>query len=185
MSQLLIRGGIVIDGEGREPYRADILVSGGIISGIGPDLDAPGAIVLDAAGAFVTPGLYRVQGGEATLAEELFGPHVSFERAADLDDACRRAADTPFGLSASLFSADPAAWEAFYDLVPAGVVNINRSTNGASGLLPFGGVGMSGNWRPAGSLAPRNATYPVAYMRADLGARTPNAALDGQLGDNP
>jgi succinylglutamate-semialdehyde dehydrogenase len=135
-------------------------------------------------GAYVTPGLYRVRGGEATLAEELFGPHVGFERAADLDDACRRAADTPFGLSASLFSADPAAWEAFYDQVPAGVVNINRSTNGASGLLPFGGVGMSGNWRPAGSLAPRNATYPVAYMRADLGARTPNAALDGQLGDN-
>ncbi len=137
-----------------------------------------------AGGAYVTPSLYRVQGGEATLAEELFGPHVSFERAADRDDAFRRAADSPFGLSASLFSADAESWEAFYDQVPAGVVNINRSTNGASGLLPFGGVGMSGNWRPAGSLAPRNATYPVAYMRADLGARTPYAALDGLLGEN-
>ena len=41
-------------------------------------------------------------------------------------------------------------------------MNLNRSTNGASGLLPFGGVGMSGNFNPSGSAALRLATYPVA-----------------------
>ncbi len=136
-------------------------------------------------GAYVTPGLYRAQGGEATLSEELFGPHVAFEAAADEDDAFARAASNPFGLSASLFSARADALERFYDEVPAGVINFNRSTNGASGLLPFGGVGMSGNWHPAGSLAPRNATYPVAVMRAPLGERTPHAGLDRLLGDRP
>jgi len=136
-----------------------------------------------AGGAFVTPALYRVSGNEPSLREEVFGPFVAFERAAGDDDALARAADNLYGLSASLFSAREEMLEIFYDRVRVGVVNFNRSTNGASGLLPFGGVGKSGNWRPAGSGAPRLCTYPVAVMRAAHGALTPNAALDAALGD--
>jgi succinylglutamic semialdehyde dehydrogenase len=132
-------------------------------------------------GAWVTPGLYEVTGTEAFLREELFGPHVSFEVAASNDEAYARAADTPYGLSASLFSASTDALEDFYDVVRAGVINFNRSTNGASGLLPFGGIGMSGNWRPAGSCAPRLSTYPVAFMKAEFGKVTANKALEDQL----
>lgn len=132
-------------------------------------------------GAFVAPALYRVSGNEPSLGEEVFGPFVAFERAADDDDALARAADSLYGLSAALFSARPEMLETFYDRVRVGVVNFNRSTNGASGLLPFGGVGRSGNWRPAGAIAPRLCTYPVAVMRADHGACTPHAALDALL----
>ncbi len=135
-------------------------------------------------GAFVSPALYRVSGNEPSIREEVFGPFVAFERAADDDDALARAADNPYGLSAALFSARPEMLEAFYDRVRVGVVNFNRSTNGASGLLPFGGVGRSGNWRPAGAVAPRLSTYPVAVMRADYGAHTPNPALDALLEDD-
>jgi succinylglutamic semialdehyde dehydrogenase len=71
--------------------------------------------------------------------------------------------------------------EAFYDTVRAGVININRSTNGASGLLPFGGTGMSGNWAPAGSCAPRLSTYPVALMQVPHGRVTAHANLERQL----
>lgn len=133
-------------------------------------------------GAYVTPSLYAVGGGEAYLREELFGPHVDLETAADEQDAFRRAAASEYGLSASLFSMRREAFERFYDEVPAGVLNFNRSTNGASGLLPFGGVGQSGNWRAAGSLAPRLCTYPVAVMEAKYGSRTASKQLDGQLG---
>jgi len=100
------------------------------------------------------------------------------EVAADEADAIARAAANPYGLSASLFSERPSALEDFYDAVRVGVLNFNRSTNGASGLLPFGGTGMSGNWMPAGSGAPRLGTFPVAMLQAAYGARTPNAALD-------
>jgi acyl-CoA reductase-like NAD-dependent aldehyde dehydrogenase len=132
-------------------------------------------------GAYTTAGLYAVTGEEPFLREELFGPHVSFEIAAGANEAYGRAANTPYGLSAALFSQSTAALEDFYDVVRAGVINFNRSTNGASGLLPFGGTGMSGNWRPAGSCAPRLSTYPVAVMQAEYGQVTPNAALDAQL----
>lgn len=134
-------------------------------------------------GAYVSPSIYRVSGDEAFLREELFGPHLSFEVAADEDDCFTRAAANPYGLSASLFSARRGALERFYDVVRCGVINFNRSTNGASGLLPFGGAGMSGNWRPAGSAAPRLSTFPVAMLELEFGAKTPNAALDALLSD--
>lgn len=132
-------------------------------------------------GAFVTPSLYAVKGDEAYLREELFGPHVDLERADDDADALARAANNPYGLSASLFSARPEMAEAFFDTVRAGVININRSTNGASGLLPFGGTGMSGNWAAAGSCAPRLSTYAVALMQVPHGQITAHANLERQL----
>ncbi|MCB9551966.1 MAG: aldehyde dehydrogenase family protein [Myxococcales bacterium] len=129
----------------------------------------------------MTPSLYRVQGDEDHLGEELFGPHVDFEVAADEDDAFRRAARTPYGLSASLFTRREALVDDFADVVRVGVVNLNRSTNGASGLLPFGGTGMSGNWAPAGSCAPRLTTFPVAVMSEPHGARVDNPQLTAAL----
>ena len=134
-----------------------------------------------AGGFYVTPALYLAHGGERLLHEELFGPHVSFEVAEDMDDAFARAADSPYGLSASLFTAREALFEDFYDRVTAGVMNLNRSTNGASGQLPFGGIGMSGNFRPTGALSPRMVTYPVAVMRVPFGQVTPHTALESQL----
>jgi succinylglutamic semialdehyde dehydrogenase len=44
------------------------------------------------------------------------------------------------------------------------VVNWNRPTTGASGRLPFGGVGLSGNHRPSGYFAADYCSYPVASL---------------------
>ena len=52
----------------------------------------------------------------------------------------------------------------------SGILNRNRSTNLASPKLPFGGVGKSGNYRPAGAWAHRNVTAPVAMLENVLGA---------------
>lgn len=130
---------------------------------------------------FVTPSLYEVAGHESLVHEELFGPNVAFELATDPADAFRRASNSRFGLSASIFTESKDAFEAFVDAVPTGVVNWNRSTNGASGLLPFGGIGMSGNFSPGGSGSLRIGTYPVAVMQIPSTQRTPNAALDAAL----
>jgi N-acyl-D-amino-acid deacylase len=56
MSNLLIRGGSVVDGTGAKPFRADVRVKNGIISEVAKDLKPAGERVIDAGGAFVTPG---------------------------------------------------------------------------------------------------------------------------------
>ena len=50
--------------------------------------------------------------------------------------------------------------------VRAGVLNWNRQTTGASGAAPFGGVGQSGNHRPAGYYAADYSAWPMASLIA-------------------
>ncbi|GHG91205.1 8-oxoguanine deaminase [Pseudodonghicola xiamenensis] len=60
MTDILIRNAFAIltmDDAGRELSGEDILIRGGIIAAIGPDLPAPGAEVIEASGCVVTPGL--------------------------------------------------------------------------------------------------------------------------------
>jgi len=51
---VLLRGGTVVDCDG--PRQADVLVAGERIAAVGPGLDAAGARVVDAGGAYVIPG---------------------------------------------------------------------------------------------------------------------------------
>ena len=54
--QILIKNGRVIDPASKTDRIADVLVADGLIAGIAPDLSAPGADVIDAAGMIVAPG---------------------------------------------------------------------------------------------------------------------------------
>jgi N-acyl-D-aspartate/D-glutamate deacylase len=47
---------MVVDGTGAAPFAADVRVKGGKIADIGPGLSPAGERIIDAAGAFVTPG---------------------------------------------------------------------------------------------------------------------------------
>src|SRR3989441_5920180 len=55
---LVIRGGTVYDGTGREGRRADVAITDGVITEIGPDLR--GERELDASGCAVTPGFIDI-----------------------------------------------------------------------------------------------------------------------------
>lgn len=58
---LLIRGGLVIDGSGGAPHTSDVAISGGRIAERGSDLDpARAASVVDAHGKWVMPGLLDI-----------------------------------------------------------------------------------------------------------------------------
>ncbi len=57
---LVIRGGTVVDGTGAPGLRADVAVTDGRISAVGPDLDAGDARVLDADGLVVAPGFIDI-----------------------------------------------------------------------------------------------------------------------------
>ena len=56
---LVIRGGTVVDGTGRDPYEADVAVSGGRIAAVGKGI-SKGAEEIDAWGKIVTPGFIDV-----------------------------------------------------------------------------------------------------------------------------
>ncbi len=60
MGDLLVRGGLVVDGTGAAARAADVRVRGGRIAEIGPGLRPDGEQVLDASGAYVTPGFIDI-----------------------------------------------------------------------------------------------------------------------------
>ncbi len=76
--------------------------------------------------------------------EETFGPVVSLFPVASFDEAVARANDTPYGLSASIFTADLQKAMSFARQVRSGMVHINGSTLHDEPHVPFGGVGDSG-----------------------------------------
>ncbi|MHB2016438.1 MAG: aldehyde dehydrogenase family protein [Candidatus Xenobia bacterium] len=116
---------------------------------------------------FVSPALHRVEQYDSHhpyVREEIFGPDLSLETVGSLQEAIDRANDTDYGLALSIFTRERATFERVMREVPCGVVNWNRSTTGATGKLPFGGLGQSGNHRPSALFAPLYCTYPVAEL---------------------
>jgi len=103
--------------------------------------------------AMLTPAVLDVTHVSDRADEELFGPLLQVIRVHDFAAALAETNRTRFGLAAALLSDDAALYECFYDGVHAGILNWNRPTTGASSGLPFGGVGASGNHRPAGAFA--------------------------------
>ncbi|MCK9544556.1 MAG: succinylglutamate-semialdehyde dehydrogenase [Novosphingobium sp.] len=129
--------------------------------------------------AFVTPALLDMT-GHAMPDEEIFAPVLQVRRVATFDEAVAAANDTRFGLSAGLVSEEDALWRRFVHEARAGVVNRNRPTTGASGAMPFGGLGHSGNHRPSAYYAADYCAFPVASFETASAAGN-SAALTGML----
>jgi succinylglutamic semialdehyde dehydrogenase len=99
---------------------------------------------------------------------EWFGPLLVIQRVDDFETAVEAAAQTPYGLSAALLGGTEKMFEQFVDCVGAGVVNWNSPTTGAAGALPFGGLGASGNHRPAGFFAIDFCCDPIASLEQSV-----------------
>lgn len=121
----------------------------------------------DAVPSLVSPGLVDVTGTTMNDAE-IFGPLLQVSMVGTLDDAIAEANRTRFGLAAGIVTRDRKDYEHFVSRVRAGCINWNRPLTGASGKLPFGGVGRSGNFRPAGASSLDYCTYPVASLEAEV-----------------
>ena len=111
---------------------------------------------------FVSPSIIDVTAMEERPDVELFGPLLQVVRVNEFDEAIAEANATRFGLAASLVGGSPQEYNRFWANVRAGIVNWNRPTNGASSSAPFGGIGLSGNHRPAAYYAADYCAYPVA-----------------------
>ena len=136
--------------------------------------------VLSVAGVTTDDELYRT---------ETFGPIVGVAACDSLEEALALANGHGFGLSAAIYTRDPATAFRFRAGVSAGMVSVNNSTSGAEAHLPFGGNGRSGNgsrqsgmwvldqftrwqalnWDYAGRL--QKAQMDVADVEADAGFR--------------
>ncbi|MGD2063281.1 MAG: NAD-dependent succinate-semialdehyde dehydrogenase [Nitrospirota bacterium] len=106
-----------------------------------------GGQVPEGPGAFYPPTILAdVAPGQPAYDEEMFGPVAAVIEAADEADAVRIANDTPFGLGASLWTADTARGERLAAQIEAGSVFINGMVK-SDPRLPFGGVKESGYGR--------------------------------------
>lgn len=99
-----------------------------------------------------------------SVEKEVFGPLLEIVRVSTFDEALQAANATQYGLVAGLLTDNPKLWERFRFEARAGVLTLNRPTNGASSELPFGGIGNSGNHRPSAYFAADYCSYPVAEM---------------------
>jgi succinylglutamic semialdehyde dehydrogenase len=110
---------------------------------------------------FLSPAIIDTTAMKERPDVELFGPMLQVIRVDDFDEAIAEANNTRFGLAASLVGGTPQEYNRFWANVRAGIINWNRPTNGASSSAPFGGVGLSGNHRPAAFYAADYCAYPV------------------------
>lgn len=115
--------------------------------------------------AFVTPAIWDVSTCHTPVPdEEVFAPLLKIYRAETMDQALTLANDTEYGLSAGLISDNATLFDLFAQEIQAGIVNWNNPTTGASGSLPFGGVGSSGNFRPSAWYAADYCAFPMASV---------------------
>jgi succinate-semialdehyde dehydrogenase/glutarate-semialdehyde dehydrogenase len=91
------------------------------------------------------------------MCREVFGPLVSVRPFDTLDEAVAEANDTPYGLSAGVFTADIGTALSAARRLRFGTVHINETSSNRVDLMPFGGLKQSG----FGLEGPR---YAVAEM---------------------
>ena len=100
-------------------------------------------------GFYVRPTIFSAVRNDMTIArEEIFGPVLCILPYRDEEDAVRIANDTPYGLSAGVWSGDPARARRVAARIRAGTVHLNGAAPDFG--APFGGFKMSGNGREWG-----------------------------------
>ncbi len=106
---------------------------------------------LDREGYFYEPTvLADLRRGMPAQDEELFGPVAAVFKARSAEEAVALANDTPFGLGASLWSADTGRARQLASRIEAGAVFINGMVK-SDPRLPFGGIKKSGYGRELSS----------------------------------
>jgi aldehyde dehydrogenase (NAD+) len=92
-------------------------------------------------GYFVEPTVLSGLSDESSVVrDEIFGPVAALLPADGYDEAVALANDTPFGLTAALFTRDLGTALRFTREIRAGVVKVNQETAGLEFHVPFGGM---------------------------------------------
>ena len=107
-----------------------------------------------------------------------YGPDVVLMPFSKESEGIALANSTAYRLAASVLTEDPERFDHWADELRFGVINYNLATTEISMRLPFTGLGLCGNHRPAGVFTQRNCTTPVTSLRTtqayDPGHNLPN-----------
>lgn len=116
------------------------------------EIVAPKKLDIGHEGYYVSPSIHYAKNPNLNgkfIQEEIFGPNCFFVPYDDIEEAIKIANCTPYGLAASVFTRSEDIYKLCLRDIDSGLINLNRSTVGATARLPFGGLKNSGNHRPA------------------------------------
>ncbi len=125
------------------------------------------ALSLENDGYYVTPSINIVEKFDPKSVyqkSEIFGPNVAIFSAQSFEEALAINNSSGFGLVMSVFTQSRQLFDQALIEAQVGQVNWNRTTNGASSKLPFGGMNKSGNDRPSAHYAVQYCTVPVSSL---------------------
>jgi len=100
-------------------------------------------------GWFVAPTVAVLPPESSLFGEELFVPLLAVAEVASLDQALAETNRVEYGLTAGIFSEDPAEVARFFDEVEAGVCYANKRTGATTGAWP--GAQPFCGWKGSGS----------------------------------
>lgn len=100
-------------------------------------------------GYYCEPTIARLPPDHSFFYDELFVPFLAVTTVRSLDEALQLANDSEYGLTAGLFSEDPAEIAQFKDRMEAGVIYVNRKGGATTGAWPK--VQSFGGWKASGS----------------------------------
>jgi 1-pyrroline-5-carboxylate dehydrogenase len=97
--------------------------------------------------------------------DELFVPLTAVAAVDSLDEAVTLANDSVYGLTAGVYSEDPAEVQQFLDRAQAGVLYVNRRAGATTGAWP--GIQAFGGWKGSGSTGKAGLSmyYVAQFMR--------------------
>jgi len=118
-----------------------------------------------ARGFYVEPTVVGLPAGHRLFQDELFAPFTAVAAVDSLDEALAHANDSVYGLTAGVYSEDPAEVERFLDEIHAGVLYVNRRAGATTGAWP--GVQAFGGWKGSGSTGKAGLSmyYVAQFMR--------------------
>ena len=112
--------------------------------------------------------------------EEIFGPVLSVGTFSTFDEAIAMANDTPYGLSAAIYTQDINwAYAAMRD-VYTGIFYVNAPTIGAETHLPFGGTKETGNGHREAATAALDVFSEWKSIYVDFSGKIQRAQIDNQ-----
>jgi 1-pyrroline-5-carboxylate dehydrogenase len=118
-----------------------------------------------ARGFYVEPTVVGLPAGHRLFQDELFAPFTAVTKVDSLGEALALANDSTYGLTAGVYSEDPAEVERFLDEIEAGVLYVNRRAGATTGAWP--GVQAFGGWKGSGSTGKAGLSmyYVAQFMR--------------------
>jgi succinylglutamic semialdehyde dehydrogenase len=127
---------------------------------------------------FVEPGIIDVTDIKDLPDEEYFGPLLQIIRTKDFAEAIEVANDTKYGLVSGIITSERELFIQASEEFKTGIVNWNRPTTGCASVVPFGGMGWSGNNRPSGYTTIEHCGHPVALHMTEV-PKLPEKLLPG------